>query len=156
MLSTTSIAVVNTIWENTDECCPYGNSTPGHSATKMNQFQSSLPLLIVGVFEKISKKYTFPHFLPFNLLPKNFISSDSQWLAKLVLAVQLWSLHKISHQKKRFVEGEWWTGGGVWSHGYCACLWISRSLGTSPGDIAVFWNTTLYSHSASLSLYAGV
>ena len=45
--------------------------------------------LIVGVFEKISKEYTFPRFLPFIVLPKNFISSDLQCLAKLVLAVQL-------------------------------------------------------------------
>ena len=54
MISTTLIDVVNTIREKTDQCCPYGNSTPGHSAMKMNQFQSSLHLLIVGVFEKIS------------------------------------------------------------------------------------------------------
>ena len=154
MLSTTSIAVVNTIWENTDECCPYGNSTPGHSATKMNQFQSSLPLLIVGVFEKISVEYTFPHFLPFNLLSKSliFMASDSQWLAKLVLVVQLSSLHKISGQKNNFVEGEWWTVGGVWRHGYYARLQISSSLGSSPGwgHCAVSWNKTLNSLSASL------
>ena len=68
-----NINVVN----NTDQYCPYGNSTPGHSAMKLSLFQSSLPL-IVDVFEKISKKYTFPRFLPFSLLPKNFISSDSQ------------------------------------------------------------------------------
>ena len=34
------INVVN----NTDQCCPYGNSTPGHSAMKMSLFQSSLPV----------------------------------------------------------------------------------------------------------------
>ena len=147
----------HTIWENTDQCCPYGNSTPGHSAMKMSLFRSSLfTSVIVGMFEKISKKYTFPRFLPFNLLPKNFISSDLQWLAKLVLAVQLWSLHKISDQKKRFVEGEWWTVRSVWSHGYCACLWISRSLGTSPGwgHCCVLGHNTLLSQ--CLSLYPGV
>ena len=108
--------------------------------------------LIVGVFEKISKKYTFPRFLPFNLLPKNFISSDSQWLAKLVLAVQFWSLHKILDQKKHFVEGEWWTVGGVWSHGYCARLWVSRNLGTSPGwgHCCVLGHNTLLSQCLSL------
>ena len=146
-----NINVVN----NTDQCCPYGNSTPGHSAMKMSLFQSSLPLWLLAYLRKISK-YTFPRFLPFNLLPKNFISSDSQWLAKLVLAVQLWSLHKISDQKKRFVEGEWWTEGGVWSHGYCACLWISRSLGTSPGwgHCCVLGHNTLLSQ--CLFLYPGV
>ena len=40
-----------------------------HSAMKMSLFQSSLPVIFVGVFEKISKEYTFPHVLPFNLLP---------------------------------------------------------------------------------------
>ena len=34
--------------------------------------------LIVGVFEKISVQYTFPHFPPFNLLSKSLIPSDSQ------------------------------------------------------------------------------
>ena len=139
------IDVVNTIWEKTDQCCPYGNSTPGHSSMKMNQFRLSLPLLIVGAFEKMSVEYTFPHFLPFNLLSKSLISGDSQWLAKLVLVVQLWSLHKISGQKKNFVEGESWTVGGVWLHGHCARLEISSSLGSSPGwgHCAVFWDTTL-------------
>ena len=80
------------------------------------------------------------------------ISSDLQWLAKLVLVVQLWSLHKISDQKKNFVEGEWWTVGGVWPHGHCTCLWMSSSLGSSPGwgHCAVFCDTTL------ISLYPGV
>ena len=45
---------------------------------KMNQFRLSLPLLIVGAFEKMSVEYTFPHFLPFNLLSKSLISGDSQ------------------------------------------------------------------------------
>ena len=94
--------------------------------------------LIVGVFEKISVEYTIPHFLPFQFTV--LISSDLQWLAK------------ISDQKKKFVEGEWWTVGGVWPHGYCTCLLMSSSLGSSPGwgHCAVFWDTTL------ISLYPGV
>ena len=44
-----------------------------------------LTSLIVGVFEKLPVEHTFPHFLPFNLLSKSLISSDLQWLAKLVL-----------------------------------------------------------------------
>ena len=42
------------------------------------QFQSKLTSLIVGVFEKLSVEYIFPHFLPFNLLSKSLISSDLQ------------------------------------------------------------------------------
>ena len=118
MISTTLIDVVNTIWVKTDQYCPYGNSTPGHSAMKMNQFQSSLPLLIVGVIEKNSVEYTFSHFLPFNLLSKSLISSDLKWLAKPVLVAQLWSLHKISGQENNFVEGKWWTVRGVWQSGF--------------------------------------
>ena len=68
----------------------------------------------------------------FNLLSKSLISSDSQWLAKHVLVVQLWSLHKISGQKNDFVEGEWWTVGGVWLHGHCARLKISSQSGFKP------------------------
>ena len=82
------------------------------------------------------------------------ISSDLQWLAKLVLVVQLLkSAQNFRPEKKNFVEGEWWTMGGVWPHGYCTCLWMSSSLGSSPGwgHCAVFWDTTLYSLSASLS-----
>ena len=77
--------------------------------------------------------YSFPHFLPFNVLSKSLISSDSQWLAKLVLVVQLWSLQQISGQKNNFVEGEWWTVGGMWLHSHCPRLEISSSLGSSPG-----------------------
>ena len=69
-----------TIWVNTDQCCPYGNSTPGQESISVK-----LTSLIVGVFEKISVEYIFAHFLPFNLLFKSLISSDLQWLAKLVL-----------------------------------------------------------------------
>ena len=107
----------------------------------------------MGVFEKISVEYIFPHFLPFNLLSKSLILSDLQWLAKLVLVVQLWSLHKISGQKNNFVEGEWWTVEGVWPCGNCPRLQISSSLGSSPGwgHCVVFWDTTLYSLSAPLS-----
>ena len=42
----------HTIWENTDQCCPYGNSTPGHSAMKMSLFQSSLPLWLLAYLRK--------------------------------------------------------------------------------------------------------
>ena len=63
------------------------------------------------------------------------------------------SAQNFKPEKKHFVEGEWWTMGGVWPHGYCTCLWMSSSLGSSPGwgHCAVFWDTTLYSLSASLS-----
>ena len=73
------------------------------------------------------------------------ISSDLQWLAKLVLVVQLKSSQNFRPEKK-FVEGEWWTVRGVWPHGYCTCLWMSSSLGSSPGwgHCAVFWDTTLW------------
>ena len=69
-----------TIWVNTDQWCPYGNSTPRHES-----ISAKLSSLIVGVFEKIPVEYIFPHFLPFNSLSKSLISSDLQWLAKLVL-----------------------------------------------------------------------
>ena len=42
----------HTVWENTDWCCPYGNSTPGHSALKMSLFQSSLPLWLLVYLRK--------------------------------------------------------------------------------------------------------
>ena len=79
-----------------------------------------LTYLIVGVLEKSSVEYTFPHLLPFNLLSKSLISSDLQWLAKLVLVVQLWSLHKISDQKKmcrRQMVNCW----------RCVASWLSHS-----------------------------
>ena len=138
----------HTVLENTDQCCPYGTFCHENESISV-EFTS----LIVGVFQKISKEYTFLRFLPFNLLPKNVIWSDSQWLAKLVLAVQLWSLHKISDQKKRVVEDEWWTVGGMGSHDCCARLWISRSLGTSPGwgHCCVLGHNTLLSQCLSLS-----
>ena len=118
-----------------------------HSAMKMSLFQSSLPLWLL--------EYTFPRFLPFNLLPKNFISSDSQWLAKLVLAVQLWSLHKISDQKKRFCR-RW-----VVNCGRNVVSWLLRSTldikksGYKPwGHCCVLGHNTLLSQ--CLSLYPGV
>ena len=140
----------HTVRENTDQCCPYGNSTPGHSVLKMSLFQSSLPLWLLVYLRK-----NFCGIHNSSLSAFQFtvlISSDLQWLAKLVLVVQLWTLHKISDQKKNIVEGEWWTVGGVWPHGYCTCLWMSSSLGSSPGwgHCAVFWDTTL------ISLYPGV
>ena len=58
-----NISVVNTQYERIlINAVHNGNSTPEHSALKMKLFQSSLPL-IVGVFEKMSVEYTFPHFL---------------------------------------------------------------------------------------------
>ena len=58
---------------NTDQCCPCGNSTPGHLSLSVK-----LTSLIVDVFEKISVEDIFPHFLPFNLLSQSLISSDLQ------------------------------------------------------------------------------
>ena len=46
------------------------------------------------------------------------ISSDLQWLAKLVLVVQLWSLHKISDQKKNVCR-RW-----VVNYGRCVASWL--------------------------------
>ena len=124
----------------------FGDQNSGESRVMVTILQ--LKVSKRKLFEKVSLErweYTFPHFLPFNLLSKSLISSDSQWLAKLVLVVQLWSLQKISGQKNNFVEGEWWTMGGVWFHGHCARLEISSSLGSSPGwgHCAVFWDTVL-------------
>ena len=53
-----NINVVN----NTDQCCPYGNSTPGHSAMKMSLFQSSLPLWLLVYLRKFLRN---THFLAF-------------------------------------------------------------------------------------------
>ena len=55
-----NINVVN----NTDQCCPYGNSTPGHSAMKMSLFQSSLPLWLLVYLRKFLRN---THFLTFCL-----------------------------------------------------------------------------------------
>ena len=60
-----------------------------HSAMKMSLFQSSLLLWLLAYLRKFLRN---THFLAFCLsiyCLQNFISSDSQWLAKLVLAVQL-------------------------------------------------------------------
>ena len=54
----------HTIWENTDQCCPYGNSTPGHSAMKMSLFQSNLPLWLLAYLRKFLRN---THFLAFCL-----------------------------------------------------------------------------------------
>ena len=147
-----NINVVN----NTDQCCPYGNSTPGHSAMKMSLFQSSLPLWLLAYLRKFLRN---THFLAFCLsvycLKTLFQVIRNDW-QNLFWQCNFEVCTKISDQKKRFVEGEWWTEGGVWSHGYCACLWISRSLGTSPGwgHCCVLGHNTLLSQ--CLSLYPGV
>ena len=133
----------HTIWENTDQCCPYDNSTPGHSTMKMSLFRSSLPLWLWVYY-----------FLPFSLLSKSL--NDFKWFAmtgKTCFGSATLKSAQNFRPEKKFVEGEWWTVGGVWRRGYCAYLRISSSLGSSPGwgHCAVFWDTTLYSLSTSLS-----
>ena len=65
------------------------------------------------------------------------ISSDLLWLAKLVLEVQLWSLHKISDQKRNFCRrwgGELWEVCGLMVIALvseCQAVWVqSPWLGT--------------------------
>ena len=128
----------HTVLENTDQCCLYGNSTPGHSVLKMSLFQSRLPLWLLVYLRKFLCN---TQFLTFCL---SIYCLDFKWFAM--------TGKNFRPEKKKFVEGEWWTVAGVWPHGYCTCLWMSSSLGSSPGwgHCAVFWDTTL------ISLYPGV
>ena len=62
------------------------------------------------------------------------ISSDLQWLAKPVLVVQLWSLHKISDQKKKLlkVSGELWEVCGLMVIALvseCQAVWVQALAG---------------------------
>ena len=84
------------------------------------------------------------------------ISSDLQWLAKLVLVVQLWSLHKISDQKKKLskVSGELWEVCGLMVIAFvskCRAVWVQALA----GDIVLCSGTQHFTLSV-LSLYPGV
>ena len=124
------------------------------SAMKMSLFQSSLPLWLLAYLRKFLRNTHFLTFCHSIYCLQNFISSDSQWLAKLVLAVQL-SL-KSAHNFRP--EKTFWRRWVV-NCGRNVVSWLLHSsldnqevwVQALAGDIAVFWDTTLYSHSASLS-----
>ena len=149
MISTTLIDVVNTIWETTTQCCPYGNSTPGHSAMKMNRFQSSLPLLIVGVFEK--KILTF---CPSTYCLKAWfqvIRNDWQnlfWYCNFEVCTQF--------QVRKTIL--WKVSGGLWEvYGFMVIVLVSRYqavwVQALAGDIVLcFWTRHLHCNSLSASL----
>ena len=81
------------------------------------------------------------------------ISSDLQWLAKLVLVVQLWSLHKISDQKKKIlskVSGELWEVCGLMVIALvseCQAVWVQALA----GDIVLCSGTQHFTLSVPLS-----
>ena len=85
---------------------------------------------------------------------QNFISSDSQWLAKLVLAVQLSLKSAHNFRPEKTFCRRW-----VVNCGRNVVSWLLHSsldnqevwVQALAGDIAVFWDTILYSHSASPS-----
>ena len=85
------------------------------------------------------------------------ISSDLQWLAKLVLVVQLWSLHKISDQKRKLskVSGELWEVCGLMVIALvseCQAVWVQALA----GDIVLCSGTQHFTLSVPLSLGPGV
>ena len=103
--------------------------------------------LIVGVFEKISKKYTFPRFLSFNLLPKNFISSDSQWMAKLVFGSANLKSAQNFRPEKRF-RRRW-----VVNCGRCVVSWLlCSSLDIKKSGYKPWLGTLLCSGTQHLTL----
>lgn len=121
----------HTVWEITDQCCPYGNSTPGHSALKMSLFQSSLPLWLLVYLRKFLWN---TQFLTFCL---SIYCLDFKWFAMTGKtcfgSATLKSAQNFRPEKKLLkVSGELWEMCGLMVIALvseCQAVWVQALAG---------------------------